>query len=432
MTVIGMSTRELGRLETIIRVQDGRISIAQAARELGLGRRQVYRLVQRFEAYGPAGLVSRKRGRPSNHSHGRVFRSTVLALVREHYADFGPTLAAEKLAERHGLRIGIETLRQWLIADGVWVRRKDRARAVHQPRSRRDCLGELVQIDGCEHWWFEDRAPPCTLLVFVDDATSRLMELRFVASESAFDYFQATRRYLEAHDKPLAFYSDKHSVFRVQRREAASGDGYTQFGRALAELGIEIICANAPQAKGRVERAHLTLQDRLVKELRLRGISDVESANAFLPEFVESYNARFARPPRNPKDLHRAVRPDEDLRETLAWREERTVTHNLTVQYDKILFLLEQTELTRSLARKRVMVVNYPDGDLRIRWRGVDLPFRSFFDKLQTVEPGAIVDNKRLGSVLEWIKDRQTAYGPAWNSSHPKRRRTANNLRPEP
>jgi hypothetical protein len=314
----------------------------------------------------------------------------------------------------------------------VWVRRKDRARAVHQPRSRRDCLGELVQIDGCEHGWFEDRAPPCTLLVFVDDATSRLMELRFVASESAFDYVQATRRYLEAHGKPLAFYSDKHSVFRVQRREAASGDGYTQFGRALAELGIEIICANAPQAKGRVERAHLTLQDRLVKELRLRGISDVESANAFLPEFVESYNARFARPPRNPKDLHRAVRPDEDLRETLAWREERTVTHNLTVQYDKILFLLEPTELTRSLARKRVMVVNYPDGDLRIRWRGVDLPFRSFFDKLQTVEPGAIVDNKRLGSVLEWIKDRQTAYGPAWNSSHPKRRRTANNLRPEP
>jgi hypothetical protein len=268
--------------------------------------------------------------------------------------------------------------------------------------------------------------------VFVDDATSRLMELRFVASESTFDYFQATRRYLEAHGKPLAFYSDKHSVFRVQRREAASGDGYTQFGRALAELGIEIICANAPQAKGRVERAHLTLQDRLVKELRLRGISDVESANAFLPEFVESYHARFARPPRTPKDLPRAVRPDEDLRETLAWREERTVTHNLTVQYDTILFLLEPTELTRSLARKRVMVVNYPDGDLRIRWRGVDLPFRSFFDKLQTVEPGAIVDNKRLGSVLEWIKDRQTAYGPAWNSSHPKRRRTANNLRLEP
>jgi hypothetical protein len=169
-----------------------------------------------------------------------------------------------------------------------------------------------------------------------------------------------------------------------------------------------------------------------VKELRLRGISDGESANAFLPEFVESYNARFARPPRNPKDLHRAVRLDDDLREVLAWREERTVTHNLTVQYDKILFLLEPTELTRSLARKRVMVVNYPDGDWRIRWRGVDLPFRSFFDKLQTVEPGAIVDNKRLGSVLEWIKDRQTAYGPAGNSSHPKRRRTANNLCPEP
>jgi len=432
MTVIGMSTRELSRLDALIRLQDGRISVEDAARELGLGRRQVYRLLRRFEDKGPAGLVSGKRAQPSNHSHGQAFRSTILGLVREHYADFGPTLAAEKLAERHRLRIGVETLRQWMIADGLWIRRKDRVRTVHQPRHRRDCLGELVQIDGCEHCWFEDRAPPCTLLVFVDDATSRLMELRFVASESAFDYFQATQGYLEQHGKPLAFYSDKHSVFRVQRREAASGDGYTQFGRALATLGIEIICANTPQAKGRVERVHLTLQDRLVKELRLCGISDVETANAFLPGFVESYNARFARPPRNAKDLHRPVRPDEDLREILAWREERTVTHNLTLQYDKILFLLEPTDLTRALARKRVTVVNYPDGDLRIRWRGIDLPFRSFFDKLRTVEPSAIVDTKRLGCVLEWIKERQATYGPAWNGSHPQRRRTANNLRPRP
>jgi hypothetical protein len=180
-------------------------------------------------------------------------------------------LAAEKLAEHHGCLVSRETLRGWMIADGLWQDRRHRLPSPHQPRRRRDCLGELVQIDGSEHAWFEDRGPPCTLLAFVDDATSRLMELRFVTSESAFDYFRATRAYLEAHGKPVAFYSDKHGIFRVNRKEAAGGDGVTQFGRALLALNIDIICANSPQAKGRIERAFGTLQDRMVKELRLAG-----------------------------------------------------------------------------------------------------------------------------------------------------------------
>jgi hypothetical protein len=194
----------------------------------------------------------------------------------------------------HGLPIGVETLRQWMIDDGIWVRRRDRNKRVYQPRHRRDCLGELIQVDGCEHWWFEDRGPQCTLLVFVDDATSRLMHLSFVASESTFAYFQATRSYLEAHGKPIALYSDKHSVFRLNKPDAANGSDMTQFGRALHELNIDILCANAPQAKGRVERAHKTLQDRLVKELRLAGADDVEAGNALLPAFMADYNARFA------------------------------------------------------------------------------------------------------------------------------------------
>ena len=164
-------------------------------------------------------LVSRKRGRASNRRHGETFRQTVLTLVRQHYSDFGPTLAAEKLAARHGLRSRVETLRQWMIADGLWMDRRHRLPSPHQPRRRRDCLGELVQIDGSEHAWFEDRGQKCTLLAFVDDATSRLMQLRFVASESTFDYFRATRTYLETHGKPVAFYSDKHSIFRVNTKE---------------------------------------------------------------------------------------------------------------------------------------------------------------------------------------------------------------------
>jgi Helix-turn-helix domain len=247
--VIEMSDRELTRLRVMIDLADDRLTVDAAAILMRLGRRQIYRLRRVFSADGPAALASRKRGRPSNRKHGESFRATVLSLVREHYIDFGPTLAVEKLTARHGLRIGVETLRQWMMADGLWVDRRHKLPSPHQPRRRRECLGELVQIDGSEHRWFEDRGDICTLLAFVDDATSRLMQLRFVASESAFDYFRATKDYLETHGKPVAFYSDKHGIFRVNAKDAIGGDRVTQFGRVLSELNIDIICANSPQAK---------------------------------------------------------------------------------------------------------------------------------------------------------------------------------------
>src|SRR6202012_3919964 len=211
----------------------------------------------------------------SNRLLGPHVRQLALAYVAERYRDFGPTFASQMLLERHGLAISRETLRKWMIAAGLWLSRKQR-RSFHQPRLRREHYGELIQIDGSEHRWFEDRAAPCTLLVFIDDATSKLMQLRFVPSESTDSYFQALRGYLQSHGCPVAFYSDQHSVFRVLRRDAKGGQGMTQFGRALAELNIEILCANSSQAKGRVERANRTLQDRLVKELRLAGISDMD------------------------------------------------------------------------------------------------------------------------------------------------------------
>jgi hypothetical protein len=263
MTVITMSHKELSRLQILIGLADGRTRVEDAAALMGMGRRQVYRLLDAFRAHGPDALISKRRGKPSNRAHGAVFRQTCVAIVRERYEDFGPTLAAEKLAEVHGLPIGVETLRQWMIDDRIWVRRRDRIKRVHQPRHRRDCLGELVQVDGCEHWWFEDRGPQCTLLVFVDDATSRLMHLSFVASESAFAYFQAARTYLEDHGKPIALYSDKHSVFRTNKPEQAEG-GMTQFGRALHELNIYILCANALQATDVVEQPFRRLAARFV------------------------------------------------------------------------------------------------------------------------------------------------------------------------
>ncbi len=402
MTVVTMSRKELTRLRVLIDVADGRLSVANAAGLIGVGRRQVYRLLDAFQTRGPDGLISRQRGRPSNRALGAVFRETVLTIVREHYPDFGPTLAAEKLSELHGLELGVETLRQWMIGAGLWIRRKDRLKRVHQPRARRDCLGELVQIDGCEHWWFEDRGPQCTLLVYVDDATSRLMHLKFVETESTFDYFQATREYLEAHGKPVAFYSDKHGGLSRQPAGALGGDGMTQFGRSLHALNIDILCANTPQAKGRVERTNKTLQDRLVKELRLRGIRTMPAGNAALPDFLADYNARFGKEPRDAKDLHRPLSVGDDLADIFAWREERTVSNSLTLQYDKVLFLLEPNEITR----QRVTVVDYPDGRLAIRYRGLDLPYTTF-DKLRQVSQAAIVENKHLGAALAFIREQQ-------------------------
>jgi hypothetical protein len=321
VAVLSMSKQEFSRLDVLLRVQSGRLRVSDACVLIGLQRRQVFRLLRGLKQDGATSLLSKRRGRPSNHRLPDEVRTLALSIVRERYSDFGPSLAAEKLAEHHGCSVSRETLRGWMIADGLWQDRRHRLPSPHQPRRRRDCLGELVQIDGSEHGWFEDRGPPCTLLAFVDDATSRLMQLRFVTSESAFDYFRATRGYLKEHGKPVAFYSDKHGIFRVNRKEAAGGDGVTQFGRALLALNIDIICANSPQAKGRIERAFGTLQDRMVKELRLAGISSIAAANAWLPGFITAYNTRFGRDPANAKDLHRPLTQADDLDEILAWRE---------------------------------------------------------------------------------------------------------------
>lgn len=427
MTVVSMSKQEFSRLEVLLRVQAGRLRVADACELIGLHRRQVFRLLRALKQHGAASLVSKRRGKPSNHRLPSEVRALALSIVRERYADFGPTLAAEKLAEHHGCRVSRETLRGWMIAAGLWQDRRHRLPAPHQPRRRRDCLGELVQIDGSEHAWFEDRGAPCTLLAFVDDATSRLMQLRFVPSEAAFDYFRATRAYLEEHGKPVAFYSDKHGIFRVNSTDAAGGAGVTQFARALLALNIDIICANSPQAKGRIERAFGMLQDRMVKELRLAGISSMAAANAWPPGFIAAYNARFGCEPANSKDPHRPLTPADDLDEILAWREERTVTRDLSLHYDRMMLILEPTPLARTLVRKKVEVVNYPDGRFAVQFNGTALGFR-VFDKIQTVPPGAIADNKRLSAVLEQIKMQQAAYPARQQRGHGARRRPPNNL----
>ncbi len=397
---ITMSMREADRLKTIQALVDRMLRVNQAGERLGIGVRQVERLLARYAVHGAAGLVSLRRGRRSNHQLADGVAERAVGLIRERYADFGPTLACEKLREVHGLALAKETVRGLMIAAGLWTPRRQREAKIHQPRNRRTCRGELIQIDGSDHRWFEDRSPACTLLVFIDDATGELMELRFVPTESAFAYFEATRSYLDHHGKPVAFYSDKATTFRPSRTSTDFGQGVTQFGRILFELNIDIWCANSSQAKGRVERANSTLQDRLVKEMRLRGIDTRDEANAFAPQFMRDFNSRFAKPARSPFDAHRPVRADEDLDLLFSQRLQRKVSNSLTLQYDKVIYLLQDNPANRSLIHRYIDVYEYPDGRIEIRAEGVLLPCGRY-DRLAQIDTAAIVENKRLGHALQ-------------------------------
>lgn len=417
-----MSTKELNRIQIIERILSNGLNQSQAARDLGITPRQMRRLIASYKDSGPVGIASKKRGGPPNHKISEELKETVKNLLREHYYDFGPTLACEKLLEIHGIRLGKETVRKLLIEADLWKTRTQRLKRAYQPRYRRECYGELIQIDGSEHAWFEKRGPKCSLLVFIDDATSRLMELQFVPEESTFSYFESTKRYLQNHGKPVAFYSDKLSVFRVNAKNAAGGDQITQFGRALKDLNIDIICANTPQAKGKVERANKTLQDRLIKEMRLQNISTIEEANRFAPSFIETYNRKFGKMPVNPRNAHRDLLPHEKLEETFCWQEERTLSNNLTFQYNKILYLVEDTPAHRKIARKRVTVYDYADGSIEVRYEGKPLPYSVLHDRLQRFDQGEVVDNKRLGNVMAFIMEKQTELNCERSKSVPKRR----------
>lgn len=330
-----MTMRELDRLKVIQDVVDGRLKPLRAAERLGLTTRQIRRLVGRFREHGPQGLVSRRRSRPGNNRLDRVMAERALSIVRERYADFGPTLACEKLRECHGIRLAKETLRKLMMDAGLWVPRRQRPPKVYQPRARRACLGELIQIDGSEHAWFEDRAPQCTLLVYVDDATSRL-----------------------------------------------------------------------------------------------RGISTLAEANAWAPSFMAAYNARFAKPPKSDFDAHRPLRADESLDLVLTWREPRKVKKSLTVQYDRVLYLLDDTPENRKLIGRYLEVWEYPDGRIELRADGRVVPYREY-DKLTEVDQGAIVEHKRLGHALQLSQVIQAQRDNSRIGKAPSRTNRGDSSRPE-
>jgi transposase len=294
-----MSVKEINRIAIMEKLVSGDIKVKQAASSLQLSTRQVKRLKKSFTLLGVKGLIHKSRGKASSRKVPGKEIARALRIVGKKYPDFGPTFALEKLKELHGITFSRETLRGAMIGNGMWKPKKQRYVVVHQQRKRRIREGELVQVDGSPHLWFENRGPYCTLLVFIDDATGKLKHLMFARAETTNDYFRATDAYIRQFGKPVALYTDKHGVFRVntKRNNMASVDdanGLTQFGRAMQELAITLIFANSPEAKGRVEKANGTLQDRLVKEMRLKGISNLKDGNLYLPEFMEAYNQRFS------------------------------------------------------------------------------------------------------------------------------------------
>lgn len=404
---ITMNTKEVNRIAILTKLSQGEIKQAGAAGRLGISTRQVRRLLKKFRRDGAAGIVHGLRGVKSNNRINPEALETAIIAVKDRYPDFSITLAHEKLAEHHGFLYSRETLRRAMITADLWKPKRQPLPVIHPIRERRWAEGELVQFDGSPHTWFEDRGPYCTLLVYIDDATGKLLWLEFTVSETTTAYFLATRRYLERHGKPIAFYSDKHSVFRINttRKSTAATDddnGLTQFGRAMRELSIEMIFANSPQAKGRVERANQTLQDRLVKELRLRNINTIDDANRYTPEFMEEFNKRFGVIPKDQVDAHRPLLPSDKLDEILLQKHTRTLSQQLTLSYQNKIYQIETNRPGYAMRHAKVTVRQDLSGLVTIVYRNTPLTYRV----IAKLPKSAVIDSKHLNRIVDEMKAR--------------------------
>ena len=396
--LLKMSAKELSRLEVMQRLSEKRMSQKEAGTILHLGTRQIKRLLKAYRKRGAAGLVSKHRGRRGNNRLAEDVKQRALNLLKTKYKGFGPTLAHEKLVEKDKLKLSDESVRQFMIEEDLWKPRKAKKVGVHQLRERRACFGEMIQIDGSPHDWFEGRAEVCVLLVFIDDATGQVVQLLFVESESFFSYCQAAEGYFKRCGKPLAFYSDRHGIFRVNVPSTGSGEALTQFGRAMQELDIQIICANTPQAKGRVERVIQTLQDRLPKEMRLRGISSMTDGNAYVPQFMADLNQRFAVEARSAVNAHRPLTAKDDLARILTWQETRTLSKNLTLQFEKVVYQIQTNRPTYALRQAQVTVCVNPQEEMTILYNGKALPYTFYKQQAKQAE---IVSAKQLDQTLQ-------------------------------
>ena len=388
METLIMSQRERQRLVMLAGVKRKELTLKQASQALDLSYRQTKRIWRRYREEGDAGLVHRLRGKPSLRRKPDAVRAAVLELVeQERYADFGPTLLAEHLA-RQGLQVDHETVRRWLRAAGKWTPRRRRPQH-RQWRERKACFGELVQLDGSHHDWFEGRRAPCVLMVMVDDATNRVWAQFFEqeTTRASYDVFEG---WVRKYGLPGSLYVDRDSIYRCERKatiaEQLAGQApRTQFGRAMDQLGVKLILAHSPQAKGRVERMNGLLQDRLVKELRLAGISDLARANRFLRRYLAELNRRFERPAASALDAHREA--PRNLNEVLSWEEERVVQADWTVTWGRRWYQLERPPEPLSLVRRKVVVRTLRNGRRQIVYRGKPLKWRALPERPKRGQP---------------------------------------------
>jgi len=376
--MIVMSIREVKRLKAVQSAIDRHITQKTAGSLIGLSERQVRRVVKAIREQGDRGIIHGLRGRPSNRRYPEAMREKVLAFYQARYRDFGPTLATEKLFECDGITLSDETLRIWLIEAGIWKKRRKRP-AYRQWRQRKECFGQMLQMDGSHHDWLEGRGPELVLMGSIDDATNTTYG-RFHDYEGTLPAMDGFQGYVKKYGLPMSIYVDRHTTYKSSKKltewdEVEGIKALSQFERALAELGVEVIHAQSPQAKGRIERLFGVLQDRLVKEMRLRGVTTKDQANEFLEEYLPRYNERFGVCPANEADVHVPLPRHIDLDRYLCIKRERTIRKDNTIALDGRLYQIEER------GGKKVVVEERLDGSLRMISRGVSLKYREITER---------------------------------------------------
>lgn len=382
MEQLTMSNREIDKLKVIQNTIDGKVTWPQAAEILSLSERQIGRLCAQVREEGNRGVIHGLKGLPSNNKLAEAVTRKAISLVTQHFADFGPTLANEHLLDDYEVRVSTNTLRKLMISAGLYNPKAYKPK--HRTwRERRSCVGMLVQLDGSEHDWFEGRGPKCALLVFIDDATSRILYARFITVEDTVNLMRCTKEYLKITGRPVAIYVDKDSIYKINRQasideELRDAMPLSQFTRAMGELGVEMIFANSPQAKGRVERGFRTHQDRLVKELRLAGISDMAAGNKFLETiYIAKHNEKFAVAPESRVNAHRPLLKTHRLEEILCVKLNRTLANDYTLRFNNKFFQVTKEQDIRIRPRGIVTIEEWLDGSIHLRFKGVYLRYKS-------------------------------------------------------
>lgn len=411
-----MKENELLKIEILEKLIRREIKQKVGAKMLGITIRQTRRILKKYKLEGSKGLVHKSRGKISNNKIPQEKLDEAIQLIKNKYWDFAPTLANEKLLENHQIKISTEKLRQEMTMVGIWKAKKKKKAHVHQLRERRACFGELVQLDGSPHDWFEGRAPKCNLNVAIDDA-SNISFYKFSKTETTQDYFKLVEEYFLKHGLPLAFYVDKHSIFRIntpsnldlKKPTKDENEGLTQFSRAIKELGVEIIFAETAQAKGRVERLNKTLQARLVKEMRLKNISSIKEANQFLPEFIKKFNVKFSVKPKSGVDMHRKLDENTDLTKILCVKKTGILSKNLNFQYDKTIFQIKTKRSPYTLRKTTVTICERYDGTIRVFDNKGKLLEYTTIKQLPNTKS---IDSKILNNIMDdiLIKEAQKNY----------------------